>query len=326
LRSIHSSKEYPSPKNYFGIPILSTQTELALRTLSQWQCFFINDKRFNNVWVSNFGSGLNNFINSIKWILKALNNKYDLIIDFQTNDRSRIFLSILRIFFQYPKLSIGNHFVFPYTIKIKNNIKINQPFFRLKRTIGALNILPSRNDPKIIVPKKSEYTINDLLKKSNLMNKKFVIFIPGSSKSNKLKRWGHKKFIQLSILLDNDFKIILVGGPDDINECKKISNSNSKIYNFCNKINLIDLIPFFKKANYIIANDTGPTHLTACSNTKVIQITGPTNPYKVKPFGENIISIQPDLECKNCYQKVCTHHSCMQSISPEYIHNLIMKI
>lgn len=61
--------------------------------------FFINDKRFNNVWVSNFGSGLNNFINSIKWILKALNNKYDLIIDFQTNDRSRIFLSILRIFF-----------------------------------------------------------------------------------------------------------------------------------------------------------------------------------------------------------------------------------
>lgn len=303
----------------------SKNCKVDLNVLPKWQELFKEDNRLNNIWGFNFDKGFQKFHKIIKWLKYVRSEKYDLIIDLQTNDRSRIMLGILKIFFSYPSYSVGNHPVWPYSLKPKSNIAVNQQFIRLQRTISTIGISPSSRSPKIISSGKKE-VINKLLNINNLKNKKFFIFIPGSSKTNLLKRWGTKNFYNLSKLINNlGYKIILIGGPDDIVECDKLKKMNNNLINLCNQIQLNDLIFLFKKAKYIIANDTGPTHLSACTNTPVIQITGPTNPFFVKPFGSNIISVQSDISCKNCYLKKCDHHSCMHGITPAFLFNIFSK-
>lgn len=297
---------------------------IDVNTKSQWKCFFENDNRINNVWSIDFKKGWGDWSNINNWIRKVKHEKYDLIIDLQTNDRSRILLSILKILYNYPKYSIGNHFVFPYSIKPKSNINISQPFYRLKRTILSLGIESRTNKPTFIIPCSSTNYINEIFKKLKILKKDLYIFIPGSSSKNLLKRWGVKNYIGLAKLLESKKnKVILVGGNEDIEDCNNIAMSSKNIINLCNELNLLDLVELFKRAKYIIANDTGPTHLTALTSTPVLQITGPTDPAKVKPFGKNICALQAEINCKNCYKKTCSHHSCMIGIKPTNVYNFI---
>ena len=298
--------------------------KVDINTLPKWKIFFKYDKRINNTWGFNYKKGFKNFLISFQWIKYVLMQRYDLIIDLQTNDRSRIFLSFVRFLSMKKNIIIGNHFIFPYNISPKNKIKVSQPFLRLKRTLFYLGINSSGNEPKIIAPNSSNKNIIKLLKQHKIINKEIFIFIPGSSASNSLKRWGADNYVKLSKLLaSKNRQIILVGGSDDKKICDKIISKNKNIINLCQKISLIDLIPLFKKAKFIIANDTGPTHLTACTSTPTLQILGPTNPFNVKPFGSNIISIQSEIFCKNCYQKICEHHSCMIGLKPIKIYEYI---
>ena len=298
--------------------------QIDLNTPPRFQTLFIKDKRFNDIWGFDFKDN-SYFLTSYKWLKKVKYNNYDLIIDLQTNDRSRFLLSILKILFFYPKFSIGNHFIFPYKIKSNFKYHINQPFFRLQRTIHTIGITSTSTKPKIVYDKSSEKKIIKILNENKIYKKKFIIFIPGSSLDNSLKRWGKENFIELAEKLINKkkYKILLIGGPDDIEECNSITKFSNYIYNFCNKIDLMDLIPLFNFAKFIVANDTGPTHLAACSSTPIIQITGPTDPQKVKPFGDKICSVQAQIHCKNCYKKNCSHHSCMKGLKPDFIFGLI---
>lgn len=297
-----------------------------LNTLPLYQKLFQQDKRIHAVWGNNFLSGYKKILSSIKWMKHVYKNNYDLIIDLQTNDRSRILLSFLKIFNLLPNYTIGNHDIFPYSISSKSKRKIYNPLFLMQSTLSTIGIKPKTVQPTVYISKISYNKIKLILRKNNLKIKKFIVFIPGSSSSNKLKRWGYKNFSNLFDLINkNNKKVLLVGGPEDINECNKIKKLSPKIINLCNKVEIEDLIALFDFAEFVISNDTGPCHLTACTRTKVIQITGPTDPQKVKPIGKNIISIQPELPCVNCYQKYCSHHSCMKNVHPEYIYNLISK-
>jgi len=303
-----------------------SKAKIDLNTSFSWKQFFQNEKRLNCIWSIKFTRGFSKIICSLKWISRVRKENYDLIIDLQTNDRSRIYLTILKFFFRIPKISIGNHSLFPYSLRYKNGERTKSPLFLYQRTLTKIGILSFDLKPIINIPSSSKNKIKKILIKNQIKEKNIIIFIPGCSRNNKLKRWGIDNFSNLAKLYrTTNSKIILVGGQDDIKECELIHKSDKNILNLCNKLDLVDLIPLFSSASLIIANDTGPTHLAACTNTPTYQISGPTNPFNVKPFGSNIFSIQADIECKNCYQKKCSHHSCMKAVTPNFIFKLSSK-
>jgi heptosyltransferase-2 len=49
----------------------------------------------------------------------------------------------------------------------------------------------------------------------------------------------------------------------------------------------------------------------------MVVICGPTDPRRVRPLGNSVITLQADLPCINCYRKHCSHHSCMRLITPD---------
>ena len=300
---------------------------IDLNTRPQWQPLFEDDKRFNKVWGSN-NKSLGTFIHLCKWLKFVISQKYDLIIDLQTNDRTRIYLSLLKFFQKKSMQIIGNHAVFPYTIKPRLSVKIHNPLQMMQRTINTIGIEARTFRPIINIGNAIKNSSLRIIKNNNLTAKSYCIFICGSNPRGHLKRWGIKNYTELSFLVENKYKIpvVLIGGTEDEEECLTISKGNKNIVNLCNKTSLTELIEIFNQASFIVSNDTGPAHLASTTLTPMIVITGPTDPKKVKPLGGQILAIQPEITCKNCYKKECSHHSCMIGLSPNEVINSIGEV
>ena len=291
------------------------KSRIHINTLPQWKCLFKNDQRFDEIWGSNKSQEIGFFNHLYNWFKKIRFENYDLIIDLQTNDRTRIYLTISKLLQITPKYLIGNHAVFPYSIFPKKRENLQQPFQLLQRTINTIGIESKTIYPKLIITKKENELALTLLKKNRLNHKKYITFICGSHRNAKLKRWGSKNFVELSklIMKDFNFKIVLIGGPDDVSECNNISKTNKKIINLCNKTELKLLPKIFHNSKIIIGNDTGTSHLVAMTNTLMIEMFGPTDPMKSKPLKKNIIAIKAE-------------NSLMNNITAKYIFKMIKEI
>ena len=303
--------------------------KVDINTLPQWQIIFKNHLGINNVWGSNNKKGLNTFIHLFKWVKIVKTENYDLIIDLQTNDRSRIYLSILKLLSKNTKYMIGNHAVKPYSIIPKSRIKITNPFQMMQRTINSIGIKSNTLSPKIYTSKNDTTASKIILKENYLKKNNFVVLICGSNIRGKNKRWGVKNFSDLAALIKKKlkYKVVLIGGPDDTDECLSISDNDNAIINLCNKTNLIQLIEIFSNSKFIISNDTGTAHLASSTKTPIIVITGPTDPKKVKPVGKKCLAIQANIKDRDtCYAKTCSHRSCMYGITPANVLNNIIKI
>ena len=278
------------------------KSKIHLNTLPQWKRLFNNDPRFEKIWGTKKAQEIGSLKHFYKWLKSIKYENYDLIIDLQTNDRTRIYLSILRILKLTPTYLVGNHPVFPYSIYPKKNLNLEHPFQLLQRTINTIGLESKSIYPKLFITKEEEKLALSILQKNNLEKKKYVVFICGSNRNGKQKRWGAKNFVKLSKLIRGylNLKIILIGGPDDTNECNLISSLDKKIINLCNKTELKTLPNIFKNAKFIVGNDTGTSHLVAMTKTPMIEIFGPTDPKKCKPLSTNIIAIRaPNLSMKN---------------------------
>jgi len=304
------------------------KARIDINTLPQWKNIFKNDSRINKIWGFNNNKGLASFSHMYKWLKEAINGDYDLIIDLQTNDRTRIYLTFLKLINKSPKYVLGNHAVIPYSVMPKTKVKTVHPFQMMQRTINSIGIKSNRIFPKIYTSKNDVHLAKKLLKKNSLDKDDFIVLICGSNKEGKLKRWGIENFIELSYLIEKNlkYKSVLVGGADDASECKSISKGNKNTINICNQTDLPVLSEIFRNAKFIVANDTGTAHLAASTKTPMLVITGPTDPKKVKPTGKQVLAIQAEIECKNCYSKSCSHHSCMKGLKANDVLNNMKKM
>jgi heptosyltransferase-2 len=57
-----------------------------------------------------------------------------------------------------------------------------------------------------------------------------------------------------------------------------------------------------------------------------VVICGPTNPRRVKPVGDQVRTLQAELDCKNCYGKECDHHSCMSQVTPQMVVDVLADV
>jgi len=154
----------------------------------------------------------------------------------------------------------------------------------------------------------------------------YIGFCPGSQ--HKTKMWPEKYYIELGKLLNNSGKtIVLFGGKDDLNVCKKISDLIPNSINLSNNNELLKTAEEMKKCEAIICNDSGLMHLALAANVPVIAIFGSTvkefgfAPYK----GKNLILENNLLSCRPCSHiglEECPkkHFKCMLEITPQQVY------
>ena len=126
---------------------------------------------------------------------------------------------------------------------------------------------------------------------------KYIVLFPFCSPHLTSKKWPfYNELINLiNEKYKNTYKLVIAPGPNEIKEAKNINAlcvlDNGKA------LDISQLAALIRDSSFVVANDTGPAHMTAHLGSKGLALFGShTSPFKVSIERENFKAIQaPEL-------------------------------
>jgi heptosyltransferase II len=282
-------------------------------------------------------------IESFRFI-RTIRNNYDASVNvYPSNRREYNFISFLigagkRAGVKYLRKDITNLGPLNNVRAIENdsmhnvqtNIRLIEKLLNKKFTEEPpLDFILSEDDLSFA----SEY-----LNKINISSDDLVIgFHPGSAilKNHFFRRWEPEKFAALARDLINKMnaKILLFGGPEELNLKKGINNLASSPGSIIVETdNLAHSAALIKRCNLFVSNDSSLMHVASAMQRKVVAIIGPTNPYYIHPWKTEHKIITLSLDCAPCFfysprPLICTRtdikFKCIRELSVEMVFNAV---
>ena len=223
--------------------------------------------------------------------------KINLIIDLQNSSRTQMYHFFVSKFTKVKISSSRNYSHYRYIIPKQGDEHVIQGLNNQLSLLG----LKTFEDPNL----------SWMIQNSNQqVQKKYIILIPGASKTGSYKKWPEDRYAKLSNhFIENGFDIYLTGSNEDMKTMEliratcplaKIKIKESKIENF---------LELCQNASFIVANDTGPTHIAALSNRPLFWIAIDNSISKAcQPFGKRVIPILSknllDIDPKKIIEKI----------------------
>jgi ADP-heptose:LPS heptosyltransferase len=135
--------------------------------------------------------------------------------------------------------------------------------------------------------------MDDIKQQFNL--DKYIVLFPFCSAHLIHKKWPH--YNELIELIKNKYgeqiKVVVVPGPSEIDDAKNINAVS--ILNEGKVLDISQLASLIKESSFVVANDTGPAHISAHLGVKGLALFGKhTTAYKVSIERENFKVIQVD--------------------------------
>ena len=298
--------------------------KIHLNTQPNCTGLFAHDPRFAEVWSIDVRSGRHRWANSLAWLKKARAGRYDLVIDLQRSDHSRLLLTLLWLGGGAPRVRVGNRGGFPYTHQPALRMSGTHALPTMQSVLQAIGIPTTTLHPVLHPAPDRLAAVEALRQQHDLADGRYVVLLPGSAAAHPLKRWGAARFAALAQLLyaQGIPKIVVIGGPDEVDECTAIAAAGEYVVNLNGRLQLLDIAPLCAGALAIIGNDTGTAHFASAAARPLLVLCGPTDPRRVKPIGNRSIAVQAHLPCSNCYAKTCRNadqHACMKAITAEWV-------
>ena len=295
--------------------------EFHLNTDPSWSVLFESDDRFSRLVTTKMrGAGFRNAL--ANWLALLRQEKYDLIIDLQSNDRSRLFLAVALFLGVAPRLRLSTRSVFPYNVATpESNTRMHAlQVFRVP--LRALGLHPSHDQPVLFFSDDAKQRAENLIKKHHLLKGKFIILVPGSSISGAHKRWGDKNYIELGKELLDDktvLQVAVLGGKSDEQLCQSICDDiGESAINLAGQTRLDEITTIINASFAVVANDTGLAHMAAATDRPVVVICGPTLASRVKPAGSNVTAFQADIDCFAS----ASAEDCMSQVTAEMVRSV----
>jgi lipopolysaccharide heptosyltransferase II len=273
-----------------------------------------NNPHLTNIYkYSKQSSEKQELINSLKA------NKYDLVIDLQNNLRSaELTRKLYRKTYLFKKNSIKKILLVHFKI---NRLK-NSPQIPVRYATAARIKLDEEG---------LEIFVNEIADSRLSLNEKYIGLCPGAKHFT--KRWPKEYFVELGKKLESEgFKVVLFGGPDEIEISGEIGNQLNNPLILCNE-SVLQTAANMKMCKAIYTNDSGTMHLAGAVKVPVIAFFGST----VREFGfypyrtQNIVLEISNLPCRPCThigRKSCplNHFNCMKEITPELAFNSLKRM
>ncbi len=305
---------------------------IDINTLPPWDLLFHDDPRFSRILAVDLHGRGRGVCGSLELLKAIKNGRYDLIVDLQSNDRSRILLTLFHLLFGRVPYRVGNHPKYPYNISPRIAPgAILHAFGHQRLTIEAMGIPAATPRPVLHIESRHRERADALMRANGLEPGRFVVFLPGCDANGWLKRWGASNYAELARRLHRSqgFRTALIGAAAEQQECDTIQQLAGRpwLVNLCGQTAMHEIVPLCEQSAAIVANDTGTGHIAACAPTPMVVICGPTDPRRVKPAGPNILAMQAKLKCINCYcKKPCDHQSCMKLLTPAIVFERLKQI
>ncbi len=155
-------------------------------------------------------------------------------------------------------------------------------------------------------------TARELLDSLELTGKRVILLFPGTNWMT--KRWPARHFDTLARQIEQQTDCVpVVAGANDAVELSKQIQAKS----LAGRTTLRQLAAILKASAACVTNDSGPMHLAASLAVPTLALFGPTNPQLTGPYHPNAHVLSLPLVCSPCLSRHCSHHACLQNLSPE---------
>jgi len=147
--------------------------------------------------------------------------------------------------------------------------------------------------------------------------KPLLVIVPGGNWPP--KRWPQENFAALADALIEKYQaaLVIACARKDASLASEIrARMKHQPIVLCGELTLSQLGALLKRADLVIANDTGPMHIAAAVKTRVIALFGPTSPKITGPYGKGDYRVLfKNTECAvPCYEVTCPDNRCMRMI------------
>ena len=265
-------------------------------------------------------------VNLIKYSKMLSKNKYDYVFDIHSKFRSKILTFVLKKIYHIKTFSYKKR---AFWKSLLVNMKVIK--YEVDNTI-VKNYFSAFKDFKLEYKgEKLNFSFEEELKDKFEKYVDYPVFAVGASKET--KKWNVNGFGNLAKELYKKYnkKVILIGGKEDIDRCKKIEEiSENSVIDLSGKLSLKETGALLSRAKFLVTNDSGPFHIARGVSCRTYVIFGPTSP-KMFEFAENeILVYNRDVRCSPCSlhgDKDCPkkHFKCMEELSYKYIFDLIVE-
>jgi len=249
---------------------------------------------------------------------------FDYIIDLHHNLRTTRLRNALGIpSFSFNKLNREKWVMVNFKRNILPDVHI------VDRYMDCVKIFDVKNDGKgldYFIAPEDEVNLSAL----GLEVNNYTAIVIGATHAT--KRLPNEKIIEICKKIEG--KIVLLGGPDDMENAKIIEQAvtDERLVNTCGQLKLNQSAFLVQKARVVITHDTGLMHIAAAFKKKIISLWGNTIPeFGMVPYypieGSEIIEVK-GLKCRPCTKigfKTCPkrHFKCMNEIDVEKIVRIV---
>ena len=261
----------------------------------------------------------------LKAVKKIRKEKYDLIFDFWSNPKTA-----QMTFLSGAKYRVGfDHHGRKYAYNIKT--KSNDP--NLHAAENHLVLLEYLGIP--IISKKTLFYLSDTeikfakrFIKQNVQSESIIGILPSGGWES--KRCEPEKWIEICKVISDKFKVkfLILWGPGDEDDAEKIKSGLNDFAIKIPKTTVGELSGFINECDLVIANDSGPMHISAALGIPTLGIFGPTNPIAHRPYSVNSdYVIKKDLHCIICNKLICPYdHECMKELPVDEVIQKVEKL
>jgi predicted lipopolysaccharide heptosyltransferase III len=227
-------------------------------------------------------------IAGLKIVAAIAQGGFDYCIDFTRNDRSAFLVLLSRARKRIVSFRIKMRSTFRarfYNEFVPHRMRDMHTADYHLALLAPLGIENASAAIQLKLPENARSTADELLEAHNI-RKQFVIFHPGSARSEKF--WNAQRWAEVIDYAGahHDLDLVLTGGPSPL-EQTHLDDIKSKVrhpvVDLSGKTDLLTLAALIARARLLITVDSAPMHLAAATRTPQVILFGPTNPFHWRP-------------------------------------------
>ena len=256
--------------------------------------------------------GGNRFVNTYRFA--KLLGKHDLAVSFRNQLHSTLLLKFTNTTVLTARSSWHARVFLNNAIQLPRSTHLVKQYCRLVAKDAKIG------DLKLYIPKHN-------------YSEKTLGINPGAT-YGLAKRWYSDKFADVATAFANEYKIIIFGGPNEVDVAKEIedillSRGINNYENLAGKTDIEQLCSFVGGLDLFVTNDSGPMHVAAAYKVKTVSIFGPTSYKETSQWGDFKNSIVTrDEKCAPCMKRECPlgHHDCMKKLEASLVIEAVNKL
>lgn len=253
------------------------------------------------------------FYRSPLWRMVRSLPSYDVVLDLHRNWRS-LFLRLRgRRRYTFPKANWKKWLM----VRTKYPFQVEHVVNRYAVALKPLGISLDEGGVDFFFPPELEEAVS--------LDSYYAIGLSGSYPT---KKWLWEYYVE--VIDKVAMPVVLLGGASEMKEASQIIASvkeKGKVLNLVDKLSLLEVGAWIKRARLLITHDTGLMHMGATLKTPMITLWGNTVPeFGMTPYrgGPHVLFENPFVPCRPCSKlgfQECPkkHFLCMRSIKPELV-------